>query len=159
MNAPFVADIGYFLICNQDKLSGLRDLCGSIHWIPNVYVCIHLSGSQQGEENSRMYNEMVLLKLVQSMSRMLANPPEPFRAEILAHQRQCADKLCRRLESWAALSATTSDEATPTAPVASPPDFPLIPASRGFCLTLRSSLETFRAALRRHDITVPPSTL
>ncbi|XP_013142988.1 PREDICTED: E2/E3 hybrid ubiquitin-protein ligase UBE2O [Papilio polytes] len=34
-------------------------------------------GTQQGKENSRMYNEMVLLKLVQSMTRMVVSPPEP----------------------------------------------------------------------------------
>lgn len=41
-----------------------------------------MSGTQQGNENSRMYNEMVLLKLVQSMTKMVLNPPEPFRREI-----------------------------------------------------------------------------
>lgn len=42
-------------------------------------------GSQQGTENSRMYNEMVLIKLVQSMSRMLVNPPAPWGKEAVAH--------------------------------------------------------------------------
>lgn len=32
-----------------------------------------------------MYNEMVVLKLVQSMTRVLANPPEIFKKEIVAH--------------------------------------------------------------------------
>ncbi|XP_041978391.1 (E3-independent) E2 ubiquitin-conjugating enzyme UBE2O isoform X2 [Aricia agestis] len=109
-------------------------------------------GTQQGKENSRMYNEMVLLKLVQSMTRMLMNPPEPFREEILAHLRASSAPLCERLEGLVALSNGQRSDLTP-------PDYPLIPASRGFCLTLRSSLESFRAALRRNDIIVPPSTL
>ncbi|XP_075973303.1 (E3-independent) E2 ubiquitin-conjugating enzyme UBE2O isoform X2 [Anticarsia gemmatalis] len=110
-------------------------------------------GTQQGKENSRMYNEMVLLKLVQSMTKMLLNPPEPFRDEILRHLRSAAAALCRRLEELVALSNGTAGGDI------APPDYPLIPASRGFCLTLRSSLESFRSALRRHDISVPPSTL
>ncbi|XP_063534146.1 (E3-independent) E2 ubiquitin-conjugating enzyme UBE2O [Cydia strobilella] len=101
-------------------------------------------GTQQGTENSRMYNEMVLLKLVQSMTKMLTNPPEPFRDEILQHLRAHAASLCHRLESWVDLSNGAAD--------IPPPDFPLVPASRGFCLTLKSSLESFRAALRRNDI-------
>lgn len=112
-----------------------------------------------------MYNEMVLLKLVQSMTKMLMNPPEPFREEILQHMRANAAPLCRRLEGLVALSTGAplppGSEAPlpPGSEAPEAPDYPLIPASRGFCLTLRSSLESFRAALRRHDIDVPPSAL
>ena len=115
-----------------------------------------------------MYNEMVLLKLVQSMTKMLMNPPEPFREEILQHLRANAAPLCRRLEGLVALSTETPNSSPPEAslvplvPNAGPheaPDYPLVPASRGFCLTLRSSLDSFRAALRRHDIEVPPCAL
>ncbi|XP_063896536.1 (E3-independent) E2 ubiquitin-conjugating enzyme-like [Helicoverpa armigera] len=111
-------------------------------------------GTQQGKENSRMYNEMVLLKLVQSMTKMLMNPPEPFREEILTHLRATGGALCSRLEGLVRLSGEGGAEAEAAAP-----EFPLLPASRGFCLTLRSSLQQFRAALRRHDIAVPPCTL
>ena len=44
-------------------------------------------GSQQGEENSRMYNEMVLIKLVQAMSRMMTNPHSPWEKESVQHIR------------------------------------------------------------------------
>ncbi|CAD0199272.1 unnamed protein product [Chrysodeixis includens] len=101
-------------------------------------------GTQQGKENSRMYNEMVLLKLVQSMTKMATRPPEPFREEILSHLRGCAGALCSRLE--ALVSAAPGPA----------PDYPLLPASRGFCLTLRSSLAAFRAALRRALGASPP---
>lgn len=40
-------------------------------------------GSQQGDENSRMYNEMVLIKLVQSMSKLVNNPYAPWEKEIM----------------------------------------------------------------------------
>ncbi|CAH0398000.1 unnamed protein product [Chilo suppressalis] len=110
-------------------------------------------GTQQGKENSRMYNEMVLLKLVQSMTKMVMNPPEPFREEIVQHMRANAGALCRRLEDIVHLS---NGQAPPDI---IPPDYPLIPASRGFCLTLRSSLESFRNSLRRNEIPVPPTTL
>lgn len=99
-----------------------------------------------------MYNEMVLLKLVQSMTKMLSNPPEPFREEILHHLKTNAASLCQRLEGLVQLSNCQGQGITP-------PEYPLIPASRGFCLTLSSSLESFRNALRRNNIIVPPSTL
>ncbi|KAM3964473.1 LOW QUALITY PROTEIN: (E3-independent) E2 ubiquitin-conjugating enzyme UBE2O [Aphomia sociella] len=119
-------------------------------------------GTQQGKENSRMYNEMVLLKLVQSMTKMVMNPPEPFRVEILQHMRQQAASLCRRLEALVADASSLLFALSHPLPAPLPPttpDYPLLPASRGFCLTLRSSLESFRNALRRNDILVPPSTL
>ncbi|XP_038211720.1 (E3-independent) E2 ubiquitin-conjugating enzyme isoform X2 [Zerene cesonia] len=115
-------------------------------------------GTQQGKENSRMYNEMVLLKLVQSMTRMALSPPEPFGDEVVQHLRGSGAALCRRLEGLAALSAPR-DPADPASPAGAapadpvdPPDYPLVPASRGFCLTLRSSLDSFRAALRKLDV-------
>jgi ubiquitin-conjugating enzyme E2 O len=49
-------------------------------------------GSQQGKENSRMYNEMAVLKMVQSLSKLIAEPPLVFREEILQHFRQNAYK-------------------------------------------------------------------
>ena len=42
-------------------------------------------GTVEGRENSRLYNEMVLLKLVQSMERLLRNPPAGLENEILKH--------------------------------------------------------------------------
>lgn len=49
-------------------------------------------GSQQGQENSRMYNEMAILKLVQAMTKMYIHPPEVFVDEIKQHFAQNADR-------------------------------------------------------------------
>lgn len=45
-------------------------------------------GTQQGLENSRMYNEMVVLKLVQAMTRLALHPPEAFKEEVNQHLKQ-----------------------------------------------------------------------
>lgn len=45
-------------------------------------------GTKQGAENSRMYNEMVLIKLVQSMTKQFVSPPAPWSVEIKQHIRQ-----------------------------------------------------------------------
>ncbi|KAK8758140.1 hypothetical protein V5799_004223 [Amblyomma americanum] len=127
-------------------------------------------GCQQASENSRMYNEMVVLKLVQSMGRMIQNSPEVFKDEIEQHFRDNADRFVNRLESWLRLSdawhQTSPDSAaTPetlkafaekgdygVAGSSAFPDFPLLPASRGFCLTLRKALTTFKEILRAHGL-------
>jgi ubiquitin-conjugating enzyme E2 O len=49
-------------------------------------------GSQQGKENSRMYNEMAVLKLVQALAKLILQPPQVFQEEILQHFRQTAHK-------------------------------------------------------------------
>uniref|UniRef100_A0A182RXB8 UBC core domain-containing protein n=1 Tax=Anopheles funestus TaxID=62324 RepID=A0A182RXB8_ANOFN len=151
-----------------------------------------LRGSQQGKENSRMYNEMVLLKLVQSMSKLMSNPPEVFRDQILTHFHACGQRMYHRLKTWmelsnaynrrisvaqqnenepdvshdsdgsqskGAASPVTSQEDTTTNkddllsensdPTVPRPEFPLIPASRGFCLTLTGLLESFQKQLQQ----------
>jgi len=42
-------------------------------------------GTQEGLENSRLYNEMAILKMLQSMSRMISKPPFGFEKEIRQH--------------------------------------------------------------------------
>lgn len=49
-------------------------------------------GSQQGRENSRMYNEMVVLKLVQAVTKLIIHPPAIFKQEIMAHFSQYAHR-------------------------------------------------------------------
>ncbi|XP_055548820.1 (E3-independent) E2 ubiquitin-conjugating enzyme [Wyeomyia smithii] len=120
-------------------------------------------GSQQGKENSRMYNEMVILKLVQSMSKMIANPPEIFNTQIMAHFREHGFSMHHRIKSWMDISNeanrnVNNESSTSTSPGKASsleavnvsthpiilPEFPLIPASRGFCLTLIGLLKKFK---------------
>uniref|UniRef100_A0A182XVP0 UBIQUITIN_CONJUGAT_2 domain-containing protein n=1 Tax=Anopheles stephensi TaxID=30069 RepID=A0A182XVP0_ANOST len=138
-----------------------------------------LRGSQQGKENSRMYNEMVLLKLVQSMTKLVSNPPEVFREQILTHFHACGQRMHDRLRKWMELSNDYNRQASVTeqnekesiatnasgasqSPVITDealsatngcmiprPEFPLIPASRGFCLTLTGLLESFQKQLQQ----------
>ncbi|XP_011503542.1 PREDICTED: E2/E3 hybrid ubiquitin-protein ligase UBE2O [Ceratosolen solmsi marchali] len=61
-------------------------------------------GSQQGCENSRMYNEMVVLKLVQSQSKLLQYPPPVFKDIIIEHFNRHFEKLLQRLELWMEIS-------------------------------------------------------
>lgn len=88
--------------------------------------------SQQGCENSRTYNELVILKLVQAMSVLLISPPEVFKTEILSHFVQNGKRFCERIERW---TSKTDPHC---------PDFPLLPVSKGFLLSLQCSLASFK---------------
>ncbi|CAG9767184.1 unnamed protein product [Ceutorhynchus assimilis] len=89
--------------------------------------------TQQGYENSRTYNELVILKLVQSMTLLLENPPEVFKKEILSHFERNAEKWCKRLMSFCDNSVK--------------PDFPLLPVSKGLKLSLITALEQLQQVL------------
>ncbi|XP_012284283.1 (E3-independent) E2 ubiquitin-conjugating enzyme UBE2O [Orussus abietinus] len=140
-------------------------------------------GSQQGRENSRMYNEMVVLKLVQAQTKLILHPPPIFKDTIVTHFERHAEKLLERLDLWMEISERHNDQhplspVTPTTfkeiahcgqSTGSPqvefpldrtlvadekilPEFPLIPASRGFCITLRKTLATFKQVLVKEGI-------
>ena len=68
-------------------------------------------GTQQGLENSRMYNETVLLKLTQSMNKIAKDPPPTFAQEVTDHVAQRGRGYVQRLEGWIEASAnqTTGD--------------------------------------------------
>lgn len=107
---------------------------------------------------------MVVLKLVQATTKLIRSPPEVFREEIMKHFKLKAPALLNRLENWLTLSEVHNAK-YPTSPMTPstyrikaaeqdstildlvPPDFPLIPASRGFCLSLRSALVSFKEIL------------
>lgn len=116
-------------------------------------------GSQQGRENSRMYNEMVVLKLVQAQTKLLQHPPPVFKDIIIEHFKRHAKKLLQRLDLWMEISEQHNNQ-HPLSPVTPTtfkqisdvdkkilPEFPLIPASKGFCITLRKTLATFKGVL------------
>ncbi|KAI8435760.1 hypothetical protein MSG28_003995 [Choristoneura fumiferana] len=102
-------------------------------------------GTQQGKENSRMYNEMVLLKLVQSMTKDAEQS-----ARAVPRRDTPASPAPTPPPSAAASRAGCTTSLTPPRPT-----FPLIPAPAASASPLRSSLESFRKALRRHDIPAP----
>lgn len=125
-------------------------------------------GSQQGRENSRMYNEMVVLKLVQAQTKLLLHPPPVFKDIIIAHFKKHAEKLLQRVELWMEISEQHNNQ-HPLSPVTPTtfkeiadieekvlPEFPLIPASRGFCITLCKTLATFKEVLLKENIIQKP---
>lgn len=91
-----------------------------------------------------MYNEMVVLKLVESMTKVVTSPPEVFRDEIMRHFRERGESMCNRIQSW--MDMSTADVET-IDDDAQQPEFSLVPASRGFCLKLVGLLENFRNKL------------
>lgn len=57
-------------------------------------------GTQHGNENAQMYNEMVVIKIVQSMKILIENPPELFKFEILEHFKANGRKMYNRIKSY-----------------------------------------------------------
>ncbi|XP_060073669.1 (E3-independent) E2 ubiquitin-conjugating enzyme-like [Ylistrum balloti] len=60
--------------------------------------------TQLGSENSKTYNEMAILKLVQSVTKMIQRPPYSFTIETLEHIRKCGRRFVRRIEHWILLT-------------------------------------------------------
>lgn len=69
-------------------------------------ISYYFLGSQQGNENSRMYNEMVIIKMVQATSKLLQIPPEIFQNEILEHFHVNGMNMYQRIKGWMELSKT-----------------------------------------------------
>nr|XP_033816964.1 (E3-independent) E2 ubiquitin-conjugating enzyme isoform X2 [Geotrypetes seraphini] len=57
-------------------------------------------GLQEGYENSRCYNEMALIRVVQSMTQLLLRPVEVFQEEIQEHFHGCGWRLINRINYW-----------------------------------------------------------
>ncbi|XP_041363558.1 (E3-independent) E2 ubiquitin-conjugating enzyme UBE2O-like [Gigantopelta aegis] len=152
-------------------------------------------GTTQAAENSRMYNEMAILKLIQSLTNMARKPPKVFEKETWKHLATFGPRIIKQLEAWMKVSdkktkeetqslSKPNDETSPNsintaehehqnhvpglttnetklpddtnAPCVSTsdeedkiaePDFPLLPVSRGFRLTLKKQLAQFRKVL------------
>merc|ERR1712059_63169 len=101
-------------------------------------------GTQQGIENSRMYNELAILKMTQSLNTIVKNPLVVFKEEIIEHFKKRSNDLIERLEAWLEMSkyqnsrqsdannenTTTQDGAATlnamTKNQISAPDFPLL---------------------------------
>ncbi|XP_063962161.1 (E3-independent) E2 ubiquitin-conjugating enzyme-like [Lytechinus pictus] len=66
-------------------------------------------GTRESIENCRMYNEMALVKFVQSMTKMVSSPPFLFKEETLLFLKKHSARLIRRLESWLDLASRSED--------------------------------------------------
>uniref|UniRef100_A0AAR2L5Q2 (E3-independent) E2 ubiquitin-conjugating enzyme n=1 Tax=Pygocentrus nattereri TaxID=42514 RepID=A0AAR2L5Q2_PYGNA len=66
-------------------------------------------GLQEGYENSRCYNEMALIKMVQSMTQLLLQPVEVFQQEIREHFVTSGWRLVHRLEGWLELDGAVAE--------------------------------------------------
>nr|XP_040565995.1 LOW QUALITY PROTEIN: (E3-independent) E2 ubiquitin-conjugating enzyme UBE2O-like [Lepeophtheirus salmonis] len=102
--------------------------------------------TKHGEENSWMYNEMVVIKIVQSMTRLLISPPPIFKDEILEHINERGDKFVKRWREWLEISSSYHSSNVEDKKEISPLDFPLLPASKGFCVSFAKSLDEFDLA-------------
>ena len=118
-------------------------------------------GTQQGIENSRMYNELAILKMTQSLSLIAKNPLHVFKEEILDHLKSKSDGYINRLEAWLSYSenkmkSNVAAEAvdgqgeklsSSTLYETTIPEFPLLPGSKGFCISLKKALAAFRETM------------
>ncbi|KAM9769379.1 ubiquitin-conjugating enzyme E2O isoform 2-T2 [Menidia menidia] len=70
-------------------------------------------GLQEGYENSRCYNEMALIKMVQSMTQLLQSPVDVFQQEIRQHFASSSWRLVHRLEAWLELNEAAERSSAP----------------------------------------------
>jgi len=106
-------------------------------------------GTREGAENSRNYNEMAVLKLVQSMTRLVRNPPILFAEQIKTYCDTHAPCMIERLERWikVSLDYASAQNKSELDTRLQLPDFPLLPASKGFCLSLQKAITSYKEAL------------
>ncbi|XP_022179358.1 (E3-independent) E2 ubiquitin-conjugating enzyme UBE2O-like [Myzus persicae] len=106
-------------------------------------------GQKLAKENSRVYNEMALIKVVQSMTNMLnminsdiKKNAGYFKEEILEHVKTHGPKLINTIENWIKMSEKelTEDEKLV-------PGYPLLPLSKGFCLSIIKALKDYKEVL------------
>ena len=111
-----------------------------------------------------MYNELAILKMTQSLNSIAKNPPFVFREEIMKHFKATSSDLLRRLDAWLQMSecqnglpananekSTNDAEARELKSIAKntvmAPDFPLLPGSKGFCISLKKAITAFKATI------------
>lgn len=91
-----------------------------------------------GENNSRLYNEMVMLKLLEHSVMMIANPPEAFSEEVRLYFREHGLGLLERYDHFIKLSEEGSS-----------PDigYQLLPLSKGVIACIRAEMLKLKIAL------------
>ncbi|CAH1793495.1 unnamed protein product [Owenia fusiformis] len=77
-------------------------------------------GTQQGLENSKVYNEMAVIKMVQSMQCICKNPPEVFKEDAIEYLNKHGYRLADRVEKWLDYSVKNQLQKTPTKPSSLP---------------------------------------
>ena len=112
-----------------------------------------------------MYNELAILKMTQSLSLIAKNPMHVFKEEIFEHLKSKSSTYINRLEAWLKLSNSenkisldgdskvTKDMGETQSYSSSKvetrvPEFPLLPGSKGFCISLRKALVAFREIMK-----------
>ncbi|CAG0907981.1 unnamed protein product, partial [Cyprideis torosa] len=91
-------------------------------------------GSADAAEAARTYNEMALIKTVQSMRRIVESPPRDFRDRVESYFKGFANVMLPRLEKFASNEAPTTE-------------FPIAPTSRGFRLAFAKAVQQFKDTL------------
>ncbi|XP_017031563.1 (E3-independent) E2 ubiquitin-conjugating enzyme [Drosophila kikkawai] len=113
-------------------------------------------GTQLGNENSRVYNEMAIIKIARSTVKQLTNPPPIFRNELIEHFKEYGGELFGRMQAWSEYSAEaqrqriTSIKDMPEefkGTCCEMPEFPLLPCSRGFCVVFKGVLAQLQSEL------------
>ena len=111
-----------------------------------------------------MYNELAILKMTQSLNAIAKKPVLVFKDEILQHFQATSDKFVRRLEAWLEMSEFEKSDQSNTSTsgelkmiqsngdekgVSLAPQFPLLPGSKGFCISLRKAITTFKETIQK----------
>jgi len=105
-------------------------------------------GSAEGAENSRMYNELVLIKMLQSLERLWKNPPHSFREEVKRYLQDHLPKLIHRIYTWLGQYAPSdflekhNIKKVVGEEKIGKPEYPLLPLSVGFCISLLRNLKS-----------------
>ena len=132
-------------------------------------------GTQEGVENSRLYNEMAILNLVSSMTATVKCKHPIFDKEIRNHFQKHGQRTIERYKSWLSYSnklcqsskdgCTTMQQNDCTVSTVSQhpelfktPEFPLFPVSKGFCKCLERNIQLFSAALTEEKLTIDEET-
>ncbi|EDW43357.1 (E3-independent) E2 ubiquitin-conjugating enzyme UBE2O isoform X1 [Drosophila sechellia] len=112
-------------------------------------------GTQLGNENSRVYNEMAIIKIAHSTVKQLTNPPLIFRNELIEHFKEFGPELYVRMLAWSEYSleaqrqnvTNMKDMSVDHKVPCELPEFPLLPCSRGFCIAVKRVLSQLQSEL------------
>ncbi|EDW84363.1 uncharacterized protein Dwil_GK14098 [Drosophila willistoni] len=112
-------------------------------------------GTQLGKENSRVYNEMAIIKIAHSTVKQLQRPPHIFQKELIEHFSKYGNEIHGRMQAWADYSSeaqrlkvlSTKDMPNEYQEKCELPEFPLLPCSRGFCIAIKGVLDQLQDEL------------